>query len=373
MPTMTRTFAFVLALFALAPAALPAALAASTPDYAVSEIVVFRSNFDPDYVVLEARVKDLANALGAPRPEVAFELDGVEIARAEATGFLAGVDLPGSGHTYQTRIPRQANASHDLRVVVDPDDAIHETDETNNARQTRFSTGRDVAALAIHLEPVSPYADHDFRAVVDLAQQGDVQTASLAVRLYLDDVLHAERPTDPSTRSVAFVLNATHGEHTLRAEVVAPDDVDPANDVVERPFYARHVGEPPREAVDVRVHLRVEEVVDGVYALERVVPFRDDPHALYARLTCASGVEATARVTTTKGTEIVTCDGRSRSSTAGSETRVPITGSTILVDGGGPPDQEAALDGVFAHAPVLSVQMSAVGEGLVALEVASRR
>jgi hypothetical protein len=136
---------------------------------------------------------------------------------------------------------------HTVRIVVDPDDKVKESDETNNTRSLTFtvrpsSPAIDLVAEEVFLtlvgydQPIDPSSlveGNEVRPTLRYRNAGAAAAPEWRVEAYLDGVLEASdvRSTAAnSTGHVSFDWTATDGRHTVEFRLDTKDVVREADE-----------------------------------------------------------------------------------------------------------------------------------------------
>ena len=193
-----------------------------------------------DTVTLQAQVGN-SGAATASSVRVTLTSDGVQVA---TTVILS---IPPDGVGIATLSWEPSPGGHLLRVVVDPDREMSETDRTNNEVSLPIDvTSADlvIAPTNITLDPSYPTEGSVATVMVTVRNRRTVVTVPFDVNLYIDDVLIHTFEGDVGLLGGGNVTlehrwNATSGRHAFRA-IADPDgkviEEDRSNNVATRSF-----------------------------------------------------------------------------------------------------------------------------------------
>ena len=122
--------------------------------------------------------------------------------------------------------------THSIRIIVDSNNQVTETDETNNERETDFSTRTpDLTIEAISWSMENSLIDNEATFVVTVKNQGSDETAISQLTYYIDDISVASQDMEAveagETATVTFLVTIEAGEHTFK--IIA----DSENQVIE--------------------------------------------------------------------------------------------------------------------------------------------
>jgi subtilase family serine protease len=145
--------------------------------------------------------------------------------------FIGYQDVPemDAGATATTTFTWTAQAGlHAIRALVDPDDEVTESDETNNGKTIIFPIP-DLVIEAITGSPSDPVIGDEVTFTVTISNRGTGKASSSQVACYIDDAFLASASVgelEPgATANMTFTWVAQAGSHTARAVVDSGDMV----------------------------------------------------------------------------------------------------------------------------------------------------
>jgi len=202
------------------------------PDLTATSVAVPPNLTDGDAVTFSAAIGNLGPG-DAANAVVRFLVDGVQVgADRTVTSLAAGATTAISSNMWTA-----APGTHTVEAVVDPDSAIAEIDETNNASSTGFTaqTKADLNASAPTLASVRAKGGDLITFTVQVANLGEAAASNVAVRFVVDGVQVGAQRTiaqlaggaNASVSSDAWSASRADGQHTVQVVV------DPANVVTE--------------------------------------------------------------------------------------------------------------------------------------------
>ncbi|MFC1917890.1 CARDB domain-containing protein, partial [Chloroflexota bacterium] len=150
---------------------------------------------------------------------------------------------PGSGIT-ETFIWTADAGSHDIMVVLDPNQAIVEGNEDNNEKSITFSTIMpDIVIEKATWVPETPRMEDLVSFYITVRNQGNGRADASRITYYIDDSLkgYYDIPAlnADATVSKSFTWIAEAGEHTVRFAVDSGQtvtEIDESNNILEKTF-----------------------------------------------------------------------------------------------------------------------------------------
>jgi len=187
-----------------------------------------------DTVTFTATIKNQGNGSSAGN-RVFFYLDG-------STSYLTYMNFGGlsSGGTTDVIFTWTALAGdHTFRAVVDRDNTIPESDETNNEHTITFSATAlsDLVIQDLKWTPTNSSIGDDITFTTTIKNQGNGSSTNGNVHFYFDDstTQYTYKPingiTAGSLISVSFIWKAQPDIHTLTAIVDKNNNIDESNEL----------------------------------------------------------------------------------------------------------------------------------------------
>ena len=175
-----------------------------------------------DAVTFTATIKNQGNG-SSSSSSVYFYLDG-------STSYLKYKNFGGIFASATTTVSFTWNAqsgSHTFKAVVDKDNTVAESDETNNEKTTSFSATSlsDLVVQNINWTPTSSSIGDAITFTATIKNQGNGSSNNGYVHFYFDDsnthytYQSFDGITAGSTTTVSFTWKAQKGSHTLKALV----------------------------------------------------------------------------------------------------------------------------------------------------------
>ena len=223
------------------------AVAYPKPDLIVQDITWSPSNPSPgETVTFSIDIKNQGDNI-AVASQAYYYIDG----SLQGSGAISSI--PAGGMATGTFTWSAELGSHTIKAVADYSDAIPESDETNNEKESTFTEVLlvDLIVDDITWSPLNPFLDENFTFTVSIKNQGKDESGSFQVYYYVDG--SQKGPTDMAsipageTATGTFTWKAKLGEHIIKAVVDYNDDVpesDETNNEKEFTFSETTVPEP---------------------------------------------------------------------------------------------------------------------------------
>ncbi len=186
-----------------------------------------------DTVTFSVKIKNLGTDT-ARSTRVYFYIDGSSRGYQDVPRIDAGATVT------KTSTWTAQEGSHVIKAIVDKDDWIPESDETNNEKTVNFSTfAPDLIIESITWLPETPEESDNVTFTVNITNQGDGRADYSQVAYYIDDALLASDFVDPidpgASDNRTFNWIAQEGLHAIKAVVDYNDRVtesDETNNVM---------------------------------------------------------------------------------------------------------------------------------------------
>jgi subtilase family serine protease len=202
------------------------------PDLTTTSVTVpARQVTEGDAVTFSAAVGNLGPG-DAANAVVRFLVDGAQVGGDQTVSLAAGANAIVSSGAWTATA-----GTHTVEAVVDPDNAIVEIDETNNAVSNTVAAQRkaDLTPGAVSLSSVKAKGGDLVTFTVQVANRGEATASNVGVRFLVDGAqvgiarTIAQLAGGASASVSSDTWSAAHrdGPHTVQVLV------DPANTVVE--------------------------------------------------------------------------------------------------------------------------------------------
>ena len=199
------------------------------PDLIVSDIKISPTSPSAGQsTTITATLKNQGNA-SAGRFYLKYYVDGVYQGEDDLTFGLSA----GSSNDEDISVTVNTSGPHTVKVIVDPDNYIAESDDNNNIREEIYTWQTapkpDLIVSDINVSPTSPTAGESVTITTTLKNIGNVSAPKFYLKYYVDDVYQGEDDLtfglsagSSNNEDISVTVN-TSGPHVVKV-VVDPDN-----------------------------------------------------------------------------------------------------------------------------------------------------